>query len=263
MVRDLVGGQAGLAQERLGDLKKLAGQVLVRHHQRPGLVQGMEAGAALDRELVGREMAARMAERAAQLGLPGGHRLARPGIDQIERPTGKEPGGEVDRGQRLGRIVLAPERSEVAVVQRLHAQRHPPHPRRPKAKKLAGLDRGGVGLERDLEVGCCPPMTKSPLDHRRRGGRLHQGRGAPSEENGRQETGAGQGRHVIELGQKRPPPALMVDAGPDMAVEIAIGTLGPAKGPVDIEPETGLGRLSRDNRHRPHMGKAAGQGRAR
>ena len=74
MVRDLVGGKARVAQDRLRRLEKLAGQVLVRHGERAGRVQGVEAGAGLDGELIGRKMAAHMAERSAQLRLPGGHR---------------------------------------------------------------------------------------------------------------------------------------------------------------------------------------------
>jgi len=45
-----------------------------------------------------------------------------------------------------------------------------------------------------------------------------------------------------EIGQQRLAPCLLVDRLADMAVEIAIGAFGDAKGPVDVKGERRLVR---------------------
>ena len=60
--------------------------------------------------------------------------------------------GQLDRRQRLGHVVLAAEKGQVAIVERLDAERDAIHARRAEAPEAPRLDRGGVGLERDLDV---------------------------------------------------------------------------------------------------------------
>jgi hypothetical protein len=47
---------------------------------------------------------------------------------------------------------------------------------------------------------------------------------------------------MVDLRQQRRAPALLVHARADMAVEVAIGTLGLAERPVDIDGEAVRGR---------------------
>ena len=60
--------------------------------------------------------------------------------------------GERQRGQRFVRAVLAAERLEASIVERLHAERQPVDAGRSVAGEVLGLDAGRVGFERDLGV---------------------------------------------------------------------------------------------------------------
>ena len=60
--------------------------------------------------------------------------------------------GERQRGQRFFRRVLAAERLEASIVERLHAERQPVDAGRPIAGEVLGLDAGRIGFERDLGI---------------------------------------------------------------------------------------------------------------
>ena len=103
VVGDLVGGKAGGGEHLLGALVQIRLRLVVGHLQRAGSGQEMEARAGLDGQLIDAEMPVGMAQRALELGFPGGRRLAGPGVDQIEREAREQPRRQVDRRERLGR----------------------------------------------------------------------------------------------------------------------------------------------------------------
>ena len=76
-------------------------------------------------------------------------------------------------------------------------------------------------------------------------GRHQRGRAAAEEDAGDRRPRQ-QRREVIELAQQRAPPPGLIHTLPDMAVEVAVGALGEAERPVDVEGE----RLSRSGRGR-------------
>ena len=69
-------------------------------------------------------MVLRMLERACELLAPGRQRLPLPRIDQVEGHALEIALGDGERGKRLLARVLAPERFEARIVERLHAERH-------------------------------------------------------------------------------------------------------------------------------------------
>ena len=125
-----------------------------------------------------------------------------------------------------------------------------------KRGELLRLDRGGIGLERDLERALGPargPQARAPLDHRGDGLGRHQRRRAAAEEDAgepasRELAGACFPARASSAARQRG----CSIASRDMAVEVAIGAFRPAERPVDIETE----------RSRPRSSPAAGSRRA-
>ena len=167
VVADLVGRQAGLAQQLLGQLVEGGLVVIVHRRHGAGADQGVKARAGLDRELVDREVAVRHPEPRPQLGRPRGRGLPRPGVDQVERVPREQAGSELDSGPRLGRAVLPPEEAQAGVIQRLDAERDAVHARLAERAQPAGLDRGRVRLERDLDVRLSAPAAAPRARSRR------------------------------------------------------------------------------------------------
>ena len=70
----------------------------------------------------------------------------------------------LQRRQRLGDAVATPQRLQVGIVQRLHADGDAVDARAAIAAKPARLDAGGVRLQRDLGVGsiaqCLPIVSR-------------------------------------------------------------------------------------------------------
>ena len=56
------------------------------------------------------------------------------------------------RGERLGCVVAPAQEHERRVVQRLHAQRHAVDAGPRQVGEARGLDRAGIGFQRDLDV---------------------------------------------------------------------------------------------------------------
>src|SRR5690606_25338845 len=100
------------------------------------------------------------------------------------------------------------------------------------------LDRGGVRFQRHLDtVGDGPAGRDRVEDGADRLG-LHQGRRAAADENGRYRARAGAAAHGGDLSGEGCGEALLVDRlVADMAVEVAIGALGRAERPVDVDAE--------------------------
>ena len=239
MVADLVGRQPGSAEHLLGQLVELGLQVLVERHQLALLDHGVEAGARLDGQLIERQMPVGMAERpaAARPAKPprsarGGHRSGRTSGAGRSRPPSSTA------RQRLGHVCA---RGRESAGRRSSSAWTPSEtrftPAAAKAAKPLGLDRGRVGLQRDLDVGGERPAVGRAVDDRRHRRGLHQRRRAAAEEDRAQRAARRQRREMVELGHQRPGPAPMVDAAADMAVEVAIGAFGLAERPVDVERE--------------------------
>jgi hypothetical protein len=96
---------------------------LVRQGEDAAGMVGEEARAALDGELIEREVLADEAEGPLQLGRPGFDRLPWPGIDQVEGIAREVLAGRCDGGDRLVGRMLTAEEAQRWRIERLHAQR--------------------------------------------------------------------------------------------------------------------------------------------
>src|SRR5208282_2490661 len=112
----------------------------------------------LDGELIERNVIADVIEGGAKLFLPGFERLAWPRIDEIEAHPLEMPSGERESGKCFGTRMPAAEEAKLGVVERLHAEGDPVHARRGVTREAAGLDRGWIGLKRDLD-----PIVDTPV----------------------------------------------------------------------------------------------------
>ncbi len=93
----------------------------------------------------------------------------------------------------------AAQPAQIVVVERLHPERDPVDPGIAIARKAAGLDGAGVGLQRDLDVIGKGPVGAGGLDHRRDGLRRHQARGASAEEDRVQHAARGALRNPCDF----------------------------------------------------------------
>ena len=181
VVADLVGGQAPVFHQRLGLVIEGGGQIFVRHREAAQPVVGMERGAGFDGELIERQMPVGEGERLFELGTPVGQRLLRARIDQVERVARKIAGRGLNRPARLIGAVLAAEKPQHVGAQRLHAERDPVHAGPGEGGELAGLDRGRVGLQRNLQIRAGGPGGARRRDHGTHRVRFHQRRRAAAE----------------------------------------------------------------------------------
>ena len=134
---------------------------------------------------------------------------------------------------------MAPaEESECRIVECLHAEREPVHPRRGVAGEAAGFDGAGIGLERDLEIGSGGPQGFHARDDRGDTlGRHERGRAAAEEETG--DDARTRLRCVmLELGCECRTKAPLLEVLAHVAVEVAIGAFREAEGPMDVDAET-------------------------
>ena len=176
-------------------------------------------------------------QRAGELGIPGGKRLARPRIDQVEADARKRRLRGRERGEPFVDAVRPAEEHQGFVIERLQPERYAVDPGARDVGKARRLDRGGIGLERDLDIGLGRPISGRRIDDRRdRRGRHQRGRATAEED--RPETPSGQRRRLIrQVGEQSVAPRRLVDALADMAVEIAIGAFRDAERPMDIKRE--------------------------
>src|SRR4029078_9561887 len=91
------------------------------HFQRPRGMKCRERRALLDGELVEREGVLRVGERAGELLAPGLHLLPLPRIDQVAGHALEIALGDGERGKSLFARVLATERFQARIVERLTA----------------------------------------------------------------------------------------------------------------------------------------------
>ena len=157
---------------------------------------------------------------------------------------------------RLRRGMSPAEEGQRMVVEGLHPERQAVDARRPERLEPPGLDRRGIGLQGDLDRAADRPVPAHRGDQVGHRSRVHQRRRAAAEEDAGHRAAAGLSGEVGELAHEGgAPPALVYGPG-DVAVEVAIGTLGQAERPVDVDPETGVRRrisvqVIHDDRH-PH-----------
>jgi hypothetical protein len=95
----------------------------------------------------------------------------------------------LERRARFGSRMQATKSLEIRVVERLNADGNPIDPGVAKFPEPSGLDRGGVGFQRDFEiVGTGPARTRGIND----GGhdaRFHERRRSPAKEDTAQDAG--------------------------------------------------------------------------
>ena len=174
-------------------------------------------------------------EGARQLRLPRLGTLTGARVDQIEGDAPEQALRALDRCHRLGSAMLAPEEGERLVMQRLHAKRDAVDPGGAEIRKLARLVRGGIGFERDLGIGREAPQALCLPDQRTRQRGRHQRRRAPAEEDRAYAAAFRQRMLVRQVGQQRRLPRVGIHIIANMTVEVAIGALLQAEGPVDIK----------------------------
>ena len=232
MVGHLVGVEpapsstAWVASKRRRRGPRRAGPVSRARTARPKAVAGLYG------QLIGRDVLEPQVQGAAA------RRARRPPSGRGGRRSGRATGGEGRPRQlrgphRLARRMVAPEKGQGFVVQRLHPQRQArPRPRR--RRRTGGLGVGGIGLQRDLDVG--------PAVHRAR-----RGRSSPPTRSGAISEGvpppkkieASRARPVMrpapKVGQDRAGQRRLFAASPAVAehVEVAIGADARAIGPVE------------------------------
>ncbi len=237
VVGDLVGVQAVGGGLLGGGLVEGGGVLALGQHQGALAVQRLEGGAGLHGELVERQVVGGERQRLAQLRAPGGQRLLRAGVDQVEGQAGEGRARELQRGARLGGVVLPAEHAQGVGVERLHAEREAVHPGLPEGGEPPRLHAGRVGLQRHLEVRQRREQPGRVLQQGGHGGGVHQARRAAAEEHRAERARPQPCRLPRELAPERGGEALLGDHVAHVAVEVAVRALVQAEGPVDVERE--------------------------
>ena len=171
-------------------------------------------------------------------------RLAGPRIDQVEG----EPREDVARASSTARRASAtswrrPSALQRGVVERLHAERDAVDAGGAIAAEALRLDAAGIGLQRDLGIRRDRPVSRDRIEDCADRRRLHQRRRAAAEE----DAGDGAaGRQRGEMARararrRRRSAARRAAAWRTWRVEVAIGALGRAERPVDVDAESGRG----------------------
>src|ERR1700710_951065 len=116
----------------------------------------------------------------------------------------------------------ASQRLQRRIVQRLNAERYAIDTGRAKPAKARGLDAGGIGFQRDFDVGCDAPMLADRIEDGADGVRLHQGWRGAAEKDRRPLAAGGARRGSLDLARKGARKAFLVyGCVTHMAVEIA------------------------------------------
>ena len=236
VVGNFVGRQAGLGAGRLREVVEIARGVVVGNDELAGFLQTEKRRVLLDGQLIERKMLGRLGNGALELGRPGGRRLARPRIDEIERVALEIRARHRDRVERFLRAVQAAQLFQRGIVECLHAERHAVDAGGAIAAEARCFHAGRIGFQRHLDVGRDAPVFADGIEnglHRRR---LHQRRRAAAEED-RRNGAAGHARGGRgDLGFERAHETRLVDtAMAHVAVEVAIGALRQAERPVHID----------------------------
>ena len=139
----------------------------------------------------------------------------------------------------------APQSLEIGVIHGLHTKRNPIHTRRAITAKTFGLDAGRIGFERHLRIRRHRPRLPDRIEQGRNRLWRHQRRRAATEEDARDHTLRREVAHMCDLAPEPGDITRLIDRRmPDMAVEITVGALRRAEGPVQIDAEAGVtGRM--------------------
>jgi hypothetical protein len=157
-----------------------------------------------------------------------------------------------ERRARFGSRMQATKSLEIRVVERLNADRNPIDPGVAKFPEPSGLDRGGVGFQRDFEIVGTGPARTRGINDVGHDARFHERRRSPAKKDTAQDAWTGFMRNTFYFKQIGIQPPLVVHPGRDVGVEVAIGALRLAERPVDVESEVSrVSRLRRDQRFSP------------
>ena len=238
MVRHFIGRHAVGLADLLRHVVEVGGEILVGQvSQAAGGVAGAEGGAGFDGQLVERQVVDRHRQGLGQLAAPAGDVLTLAGIDQVEADPGECFTCNIEGAARLRGAVQSPQAPQRSIIKRLYSHGNPVHPASAEGAEPARLDRGRVGLKGDLEIIGDRPQPADLVDHGRHGVGIHQAGRAAAEEHAAQHPARGQSGAAAQFRQIGAPPAVMVDRGGDMRVEVAIGAFGGAERPVQVQAE--------------------------
>ena len=203
-------------------------------------------------------MIGRVARARAELILPGPARLPLSRIDQVERDAREMALGERERGERFIGAVLAAERLEAVIVERLHPEREPVDAGGAVAGEALGLDAGRIRFERDLGVAdrAANAWRWRRGPPRRLG--LHQGGRAAAEEDTGDASPRRERSEMASSGEIRREETRFVDAAmADMRIKVAVRAFGATEGPVHINPESSSPRVGEGARASARAGEGA------
>ena len=205
VVGDLVGRQTMAGGDILREAVEIGGLVVVRHDELAGGLQRVErrclprssAGKATDGRRRGRSPLPARAPRRPASGR-GAHRSGR----RTDAGRCRAPG----RSRRSASSTLCsrPRDLQVAVVQRLHAERDAVDAGGAVAAEALGLDRRRVGFQRDLDRRPARPVRRDGVEHGADRLRLHQRRRAAAEEDAGDLRGPVRARMVASSRAKAP-----------------------------------------------------------
>ena len=144
------------------------GHVVFGNHRR----EFGEVGVGLNRQVVNRNMRWLQRQRLAHVLLQVFQRLAGQRIHDVEVEGVKSLRRLFNRRNRLGAVMHAAQRLEVAVVKTLHANRKAVHAGAAKGLEAVFFKGAGVGLQRDLAIGLQPQpranITQQAINRLRR-----------------------------------------------------------------------------------------------
>mgnify|MGYP001611871623 CR=1 FL=1 len=166
VVGDFVGRQAFAGADQLREVVQIAPEVIVGDRQLAGRAQAEERRARLDGQLIEREMLGRFRDGALELDGPGGQRLARPRINEIERIALEDRARDRNGRERLLRRVQTAQFLERAIVERLHAERDTIDAGAAIAAEARGLHAGRIGLQRHFDVAGDAPVLTDAIEDR-------------------------------------------------------------------------------------------------
>ena len=191
-----------------------------------------------------------MASASRQLVAPGGERLTRARIDQVERSALERRAGDVHGGAGFGHGMQAAERAQIGIIERLHAERDAVDAGAAVAAEAIRLHARGIGLQRDLGAGLhrlqCEAMASRMAPTV--AGCISDGVPPPKKTLDTARPGASEAMCASSR-RKAAQKARLVDAaGAHVAVEVAVGALGGAERPVHVDAEARAVR-------QPHRGR--------
>ena len=180
-VGDLVGLEPSGGQSVDGRVVEGDGGFRLRRLEEAATGGACERRAGLKGELVRGQVLRPDVRRLVERGSPTLRRLARQGVDQVERHPRRGGERQIDGPARLGRIVVALQEAERRVVESLHADREPVHPRLRQGGEPDPVRVGGIGLQGHLQLADRRPEPPGGVDQAADVLRVHQRRRAAAE----------------------------------------------------------------------------------